>query len=292
MTSMAGRTVLITGGTGGIGRATAEGLAAMGAHVLITGRDAARAEDAARMIRAATRAQVDVLVADLSSQSEVRRLAADALDRLPRIDVLVNNVGGYWNTRRLTADGLEHTFAVNHLAPLPAHQPASGSAEAGHLRPGRDGLVPCAHSGQDRLRRPAGRAVVLRLPCLQPVEARQCPVHPRSRQVAARQRRHRQRPASPRGERVVRSRGCGRGAATSIRHGYRMTQGDRGQSRRDTRSWLSPRSSPPWRPWCRGSQQSSARRPDRPPGAKLRPGLRPQMRRRSSRRARGTRGCG
>ena len=116
MTSMAGRTVLITGGTGGIGRATAEGLAAMGADVAITGRDAARAEEAARLIRAATGAQVDVLVADLSSQSEVRRLAAEALDRLPRIDVLVNNVGGYWNTRRLTADGLEHTFAVNHLA--------------------------------------------------------------------------------------------------------------------------------------------------------------------------------
>ena len=116
MTSMAGRRVLVTGGTAGIGRATAEGLSAMGAHVTITGRDAARAEDAARTIGAATGARVDVLVADLSSQSEVRRLAAEALDRLPRIDVLVNNVGGYWNTRRVTADGLEHTFAVNHLA--------------------------------------------------------------------------------------------------------------------------------------------------------------------------------
>ena len=118
MTSMAGKTVLVTGGTGGIGKATALGLAAMGAHVTITGRDAARAEDAAREIRAATGARVDVFVADLSSQSEVRRLADEALDRLPRIDVLVNNVGGYWNTRRLTADGLEHTFAVNHLAPF------------------------------------------------------------------------------------------------------------------------------------------------------------------------------
>ena len=57
-------------------------------------------------------------VADLSSQSEVRRLAAEVQDALPRIDVLVNNVGGYWNTRRVTVDGLEHTFAVNHLAPF------------------------------------------------------------------------------------------------------------------------------------------------------------------------------
>ena len=72
---MAGRTVLITGGTGGIGRATALGLAAMGAHLAITGRDFGRAEDAAREIRAASGGPVDVFVADMSSQSEVRRLA-------------------------------------------------------------------------------------------------------------------------------------------------------------------------------------------------------------------------
>ncbi len=118
MTSMAGRTVLVTGGTGGIGRATAEGLARMGAHVTITGRDTGRAETAAREIHAATGARVDVLVADLSSQAEVRRLAAEALERLPHIDVLVNNVGGHWNTRHLTVDGIERTFAVNHLAPF------------------------------------------------------------------------------------------------------------------------------------------------------------------------------
>ncbi len=69
-------------------------------------------------IRAAGGGGVDVFVADLSSQAEVRRLAAEVLDRLPRLDVLVNNVGGYWNTRHVTADGLERTFAVNHLAPF------------------------------------------------------------------------------------------------------------------------------------------------------------------------------
>ena len=115
---MAGRTVLVTGGSGGIGRATALGLAAMGAHLAITGRDRGRAEDAAREIRAVGAGQVDVFVADLSAQSEVRRLAGEVLQRLPRIDVLVNNVGGYWNTRHVTADGLERTFAVNHLAPF------------------------------------------------------------------------------------------------------------------------------------------------------------------------------
>jgi NAD(P)-dependent dehydrogenase (short-subunit alcohol dehydrogenase family) len=112
---MAGRTVLVTGATAGIGKATAQGLAAMGAHVGITGRDRARTQEVAREIRD-NGGRVDGFVADLSCQSEVRRLAAEVLERLPRLHVLVNNVGGYWNTRHVTADGLEHTFAVNHLA--------------------------------------------------------------------------------------------------------------------------------------------------------------------------------
>ncbi len=115
---MAGRTVLITGGTSGIGKATALGLAAMGARVAITGRDRGRLERAAGEVRAAGDGQVDTFVADLSSQAEVRRLASEVLRDLPRIDVLVNNVGGYWNTRHVTADGLERTLAVNHLAPF------------------------------------------------------------------------------------------------------------------------------------------------------------------------------
>ena len=115
---MAGKTVLITGATSGIGRATALGLARMGAHLAITGRDRGRTEDAAREIRAAGGGEVDVLVADLSSQSEVRRLAEEVLQSLSRIDVLINNVGGYWDTRHVTVDGLERTFALNHLAPF------------------------------------------------------------------------------------------------------------------------------------------------------------------------------
>ena len=115
---MADRTVLVTGGSGGIGKATAVGLATMGAHLAITGRDRGRAEDAAREIRTAGGGQVDVFVADLTSQLEVRRLSDEVLQTLPRLHVLVNNVGGYWNTRHVTADGLERTFALNHLAPF------------------------------------------------------------------------------------------------------------------------------------------------------------------------------
>jgi len=110
---MAARTVLVTGATSGIGKATAAGLAALGARVAITGRNRARTETAARETRA-----TDWFVADLSSQAEVRRLADEVLTLHPRVDVLVNNVGGYWNTRHVTVDGIEHTFALNHLAPF------------------------------------------------------------------------------------------------------------------------------------------------------------------------------
>jgi NAD(P)-dependent dehydrogenase (short-subunit alcohol dehydrogenase family) len=90
----------------------------MGADVAIVGRDAERTTAAARDIRSATGGQLIPLVADLSSQAEVRRLATEVLTDFPRIDVLVNNVGGYWHTRHLTVDGLERTFALNHLAPF------------------------------------------------------------------------------------------------------------------------------------------------------------------------------
>jgi NAD(P)-dependent dehydrogenase (short-subunit alcohol dehydrogenase family) len=116
---MIGKTVLVTGGTGGIGRAAAIGLASMGARVGITGRDRDRAEAAAVAIaRESGNTGVDVFVADMSSQAEVRRLAEEVLAAYPRLDVLLNNVGGFWSHRHVTADGLEHTFALNHLAPF------------------------------------------------------------------------------------------------------------------------------------------------------------------------------
>jgi len=114
---MADKVVLITGGTGGIGKATAIGLARMGARVGITGRDLARTERAAADIRNASGSvAVDTFAADLTSQSELRRLALAVLDAYPRLDVVINNVGGFWAHRHLTSDGLERTFALNHLA--------------------------------------------------------------------------------------------------------------------------------------------------------------------------------
>ncbi len=115
---MTGKTVLVTGGSSGIGRATAHGLSLLGAQVAITGRDDRRTHDVARHISSASGAPVHAFAADLSSQAEVRRLAGEVLQALPRIDVLVNNAGGYWSTRHVTADGYERTFALNHLAPF------------------------------------------------------------------------------------------------------------------------------------------------------------------------------
>jgi retinol dehydrogenase 14 len=114
---MRGKTVLITGGTSGIGKATARQLAAKGARVLLVGRNAAKVDATVREIQAATGNEaVEGLVADLSSQAAIRTLANEVRSRVDRLDVLVNCAGGYWASRHITVDGLELTFALNHLA--------------------------------------------------------------------------------------------------------------------------------------------------------------------------------
>ena len=118
MSDMAGKVVLVTGATDGIGRATALGLARLGARLLVHGRDPERVAAAARETAAAGPERADGFVADLSVQDEVRRLAKQVRRAAPRLDVLVNNAGVYMRDRRLTPDGIEQTFAVNVLAPF------------------------------------------------------------------------------------------------------------------------------------------------------------------------------
>ncbi|WP_426503655.1 SDR family oxidoreductase [Dactylosporangium sp. McL0621] len=119
MTTMRGKVCLVTGGTSGIGRETAARLAELGATVIIVGRDPERGRAAVKEIRhRAPGAEVDLLTADMSSLAEVRRLAAEVLERHDRLDVLDNNAGVIMLGRRLTADGYETMFAVNHLAPF------------------------------------------------------------------------------------------------------------------------------------------------------------------------------
>jgi NAD(P)-dependent dehydrogenase (short-subunit alcohol dehydrogenase family) len=119
MTTMSGKTCLVTGSTGGIGQQTALRLAALGATVITVARDRERGAAAAAEIRQrVATARVETLTADLSSLAEVRRLADEVLARHDRLDVLVNNAGVITMRPQTTVDGLESTFATNHLAPF------------------------------------------------------------------------------------------------------------------------------------------------------------------------------
>ncbi|MGL4609531.1 MAG: SDR family NAD(P)-dependent oxidoreductase [Trueperaceae bacterium] len=115
---MNGKTVLITGGTGGIGKQTAIGLAKLGSHLIVTGRDQKRGEEAIQEIQDRSgNKHVDLLLADLSVQAEVRRLAREVKENYPSLHVLINNAGLLESKRRVTADGVEAHFAVNVVAP-------------------------------------------------------------------------------------------------------------------------------------------------------------------------------
>ncbi len=113
------RVCVVTGATGGIGEATAYGLAALGATVAVHGRDGEKGRQAVeRIARATGNPAVRFLQCDLASLGQVRRLAEELDRSLPRLDVLVLNAGVACARRSLTADGHETTFAVNHLAPF------------------------------------------------------------------------------------------------------------------------------------------------------------------------------
>ncbi|MGD0329575.1 MAG: SDR family NAD(P)-dependent oxidoreductase [Nitrososphaeria archaeon] len=116
---MTGRVCIITGGTSGIGKATALGLAKLNATLVIVGKDKKRGESALEDIRSKSgNKNVNLMLADFSSQQSIRQLAQDFKSNYKRLDVLVNNVGVFMLRRSLTVDGIEKTFAVNHLAPF------------------------------------------------------------------------------------------------------------------------------------------------------------------------------
>jgi NAD(P)-dependent dehydrogenase (short-subunit alcohol dehydrogenase family) len=116
MASLAGKTVVVTGGTGGLGWQTALALAAMDARLVLIGRDPARGEAALDYLRRQSAgAAVEAHYADLSGLDGVRGIAATLGEKLDRIDVLVNNAGAIFNRREVTEDGLERTFALNHM---------------------------------------------------------------------------------------------------------------------------------------------------------------------------------
>jgi NAD(P)-dependent dehydrogenase (short-subunit alcohol dehydrogenase family) len=114
---MKGKVCVITGATSGIGLVAAERLAAMGARLVLVGRDRARGEQAlAQIRRRVPAAELRIHYADLSRLAEMSHLAAEIAALEPRIDVLINNAGAMFSERSVTEDGLERTFALNHMA--------------------------------------------------------------------------------------------------------------------------------------------------------------------------------
>jgi NAD(P)-dependent dehydrogenase (short-subunit alcohol dehydrogenase family) len=117
--SVRGRTVLVTGGTRGIGYHTARVLAGWGAQVLITGRDAATGRRAAAAIRQqAGHELVSFVPADHATVQGNRQLAHDIRAAVAGLDILINNVGGLYPTRRETSDGYEATLGMNFVGPF------------------------------------------------------------------------------------------------------------------------------------------------------------------------------
>ncbi|MBW4438229.1 MAG: SDR family NAD(P)-dependent oxidoreductase [Pleurocapsa minor GSE-CHR-MK-17-07R] len=115
---MHGKTVLITGGTGGIGKQTAIGLAKLGAHVVVSGRDAERGKAAVRDIQEASGHQnIDLILSDLSLISQTHRLIDTFRSRFSRLDVLINNAGMIPASRVDTEEGFQAALVVNHLVP-------------------------------------------------------------------------------------------------------------------------------------------------------------------------------
>jgi retinol dehydrogenase 14 len=116
--SMSGKICIVTGANSGIGKETALGLALMDARVAMVCRNPEKGRAALEEIRRESgSSQLDLLIADMSSQASVRALAEQIQQKYSRLDVLVNNAGGAAPARTLSADGIELTLATNHLGP-------------------------------------------------------------------------------------------------------------------------------------------------------------------------------
>ena len=133
----ADRTMVLTGGTSGIGRAAARSLYARGAHLIVVGRNAEKLADLRRELRAGEgRGRIATELADLSLMADVRQLADRLKTQTGRIDVLINNAGALFNDRMQTGEGIEMTLATDLLSPYLLTRlllPALGAARGGRV---------------------------------------------------------------------------------------------------------------------------------------------------------------
>lgn len=116
---MTGKVCIVTGANSGIGRETARALAKMEANVVMVARNQEAGEEVRQAIIAESgNDSIELMIADLFSMDQVRRLASDFKKTHSRLDVLVNNAGAIFPKREETVDGFERTLALNHLAPF------------------------------------------------------------------------------------------------------------------------------------------------------------------------------
>ncbi len=114
--TMQGKICMVTGATSGIGKVTARALAERGATVVVVGRSAEKSAATVAQIRRQTgNSSVEFMLADLSAQAQVRKLAAEFKKKYSRLHVLVNNAGAIYLSRQSSVDGIELTWALNHL---------------------------------------------------------------------------------------------------------------------------------------------------------------------------------
>jgi retinol dehydrogenase 12 len=115
--TMHDKVCVVTGATSGIGLVTAQALARDGATVIVVARNPERGAATIRRLQQETgNSAVELMIADLSVQAQVRQLANEVQRRFAHLDVLINNAGALFGQRQMTAEGIEMTFALNHLA--------------------------------------------------------------------------------------------------------------------------------------------------------------------------------
>ena len=196
---MKGKTIVATGATSGIGEVAVLALAGLGARIVFIARDEARAEATMRKLEAkAPGLGHRVHLADLSSMAETRKVGAAIAASEPRIDVLINNAGALFAHRRVTPRGPR-----THLRPQPhglfrADRGAARQARRFGAGANRLHLVGRPPGREPRFRRLAERQRLRRAQGLRPLEARQYPVHPRTRPTSGRHGRDGQLPPSRR----------------------------------------------------------------------------------------------